>query len=132
MCAYFAGLCLDSLGYLSEFDSAKGKNKSTVLGIDRSKGTVFIDRTQSGDIGFHPKFANVQTAPLASKDKPVTLHIFVDTASIEVFVNDGEQVISSLVFPTDDCHGLEFFGEGKGTKISNANAWSLSAIQGKD
>ena len=110
----------------------QGKNRSTVLGIDRSKGTVFIDRTQSGDIGFHPKFANVQSAPLASKGKTVNLHIFVDTASIEVFVNDGEQVLSSLVFPTEDCQGLEFFGEGKGTKISNANAWSLSAIQGKD
>lgn len=131
MCAYFAGLCLDSLGYLSEFDSAKGKNKSTVLGIDRSKGTVFIDRTQSGDIGFHPKFANVQTAPLASKDKPVTLHIFVDTASIEVFVNDGVQVLSSLVFPTEDCQDLEFFGEGSKTKIPQIQVWYLKRAPGK-
>jgi sucrose-6-phosphate hydrolase SacC (GH32 family) len=103
----------------------QGKNKSTVLGVDRHMGTVFIDRTQSGKVDFHPKFANVQVAPISSKDKPVTLHLFVDTASIEVFVNDGEQVLSALVFPTEDCQGLEFFGEGPQTQITQVQVWDL-------
>ncbi len=107
------------------------EKQSHGFGIDRSKGTVFIDRTQSGDIGFHPKFANVQSAPLASKGKTVNLHIFVDTASIEVFVNDGEQVLSSLVFPTEDCQGLEFFGEGNKIKIPQIQVWDLKRALGK-
>ena len=60
-----------------------------------ASGQVYIDRTQAGPHKFHPRFPSVQSAPLATRDKPVKLRLFVDSCSVEVFVNDGEQVLTA-------------------------------------
>jgi sucrose-6-phosphate hydrolase SacC (GH32 family) len=61
---------------------------------------------------------------LPRRDGPVALRIFVDTSSVEVFVNDGEQVVTSFVFPTAEGAGIEFFGPTR-TKISSLEIWPL-------
>lgn len=35
------------------------------------------------------------------------LQIYVDTSSIEIFCNDGERVLTSRIFPTDDAVGIK-------------------------
>jgi beta-fructofuranosidase/levanase len=99
---------------------------ATIVSVDRERGLVIVDRTHSGQAAFHPKFTNAQKAPLLRKDGPISLHLFVDTSSVEVFVNDGERVLSSLIFPTKDQTGIEFFGP-KSTKISALKAWQLKS-----
>ncbi len=85
------------------------KEQATTISVDRQGGRVLVDRTQSGQIAFHPKFANVQSVALPRKNDRVALRLFVDTSSVEVFVNDGEQVITSLIFPAPEGSGIEFF-----------------------
>ena len=87
-----------------------GKDQATVVAIDRQAGKVIIDRTKSGNTAFHPKFAGIQAAPLPRTGGPVALRLFIDASSVEVFVNDGEQVLTSLIFPKQDAAGIEFFG----------------------
>src|SRR5205823_4531787 len=76
----------------------KGAREQTVVGVDREQGRVYLDRTHSGNVMFHAKFPGVHSAPLAANHGRVKLHIFVDACSIEVFVNDGEQVLTDLAF----------------------------------
>lgn len=102
----------------------RGKDEETLVGVDRQRGRIYLDRTRSGNVGFHPKFAGVHYAPFDTKAKEVKLHIFADTSSVEVFVNGGEQVISSLVFPSSDSRGVQFFGEGGATEL---DAWPISS-----
>ena len=35
------------------------------------------------------------------------LQIFVDTSSIEIFCNDGERVLTSRIFPTEQADGIK-------------------------
>ncbi len=105
----------------------KGATEETVIGVDRNHGRVFVDRTRSGRVDFHPKFPGVQDAPLAPRDGKVKLHIFVDACSVEVFVNDGETVFTDLVYPSAASRGVEFFGPTDGAKIGSINVWKLKS-----
>jgi sucrose-6-phosphate hydrolase SacC (GH32 family) len=105
----------------------QGANEATVIGVDRVAGRVFVDRSQSGSVGFNPQFPGVQDAPLPRATGRVQLHIFVDACSVEVFVNNGERVITDLVYPSAGSNGLKFFGLADGTKIRSAQVWTLKS-----
>jgi beta-fructofuranosidase/levanase len=105
----------------------QGGTEATVIGWDGARGSVFVDRTQSGNASFHPKFPGVYEAPLASLKQPVTLRVFVDASSVEVFVNHGERVLTALVFPSANSRGVEFFGPTSGAKLSSVNVWKLKS-----
>ena len=102
----------------------KGAEEETAVGVDREQGRVYLDRTHSGNVTFHPKFSGVHAAPMVRNDR-LKLRIFVDACSIEVFVNDGERVLTDLVFPSQNSRDIEFFGPKEGTKLSALDVWSL-------
>jgi sucrose-6-phosphate hydrolase SacC (GH32 family) len=106
----------------------KGTEEEVVIGVDRDRGTVFVDRTHSGKEDFNSKFSGKYEAPLTVRDGKVKLHVFVDACSIEVFVNDGEKVFTVLAFPSAGSRGVEFFGPENGVKIGSVNVWTLKSI----
>ncbi len=59
---------------------------------------IMLDRSQSGDTSFYEKFGQTQQAPLdgISINK---LRVFVDRSSVEFFFNDGERVLTAIIFP---------------------------------
>jgi fructan beta-fructosidase len=105
----------------------KGEKEETVVGVDRGRGRVWVDRTHSGNVGFHARFPGVFAAPLARPGDRVKLHLFVDACSVEVFVNDGEQVLTSLVFPSKASRAVELFGPGDGAVVSALDVWPLAS-----
>ena len=105
----------------------QGEKEATVIGVNRDRGQVFLDRSQSGIVNFHPKFSGVYDAPLTRRDGKVKLHIFVDAGSVEAFANDGERAFTSLVFPAADSRNVEFFGTEQGAKIHSLNVWTLKS-----
>ena len=102
--------------------------EATVIGVDRQRGRAFVDRTHSGNVTFHQKFSGVYDAPLAVHDGRVKLHLFVDASSVEVFVNDGERVFTSLVYPSAASRGVELFGSMTSARITSLNVWTLKSI----
>ena len=102
--------------------------EATVIGVDRQRGRAFVDRTHSGNVTFHQKFSGVYDAPLAVHDGRVKLHLFVDASSVEVFVNDGERVFTSLVYPSAASRGVELFGSITSARITSLNVWTLKSI----
>ena len=103
-----------------------GVDQATIIAVDQKRRRLFIDRTKSGNVSFHPKFPGVQEAPFTAKGL-ITLRIFVDTSSVEVFVNDGEQVLTSLIFPAPDGTGIELFGS-EAVKISALRVYPLKRV----
>jgi len=82
------------------------------------KQEVFVDRTRSGNISFDEKFPGRQAGPLLpAGGKQVSLHIFVDRSSVEVFVNDGSTVISDAIFPSRDSQDIELYSKGGEARI---------------
>jgi fructan beta-fructosidase len=102
----------------------KGANEQTVVGVT-SDGHAFIDRTKSGDAAFSPQFAGRHTAPVRLS-KTTMLHILLDRSSVEVFVNDGEVVISDRVFPAESSDGVEFYSKGGEARLASVRLWKLN------
>lgn len=59
---------------------------------------LILDRSKSGIIDFSPRFGSAHLADLDGVESQ-KIQIFVDASSIEVFINDGELVMTDLVFP---------------------------------
>jgi len=98
--------------------------EETLIGYDAQTKELFVDRTRSGDSAFSSKFAGVQRASLAPEEGKITLQIFVDSCSVEVFGNDGCAVISDLIFPNSEGMSMEFYTNGQ-TPLNSLDIWEL-------
>lgn len=93
----------------------KGAGEETIIGYDAARQEIYVDRTHSGKVDFKKEFAGRFSASLKRGDIPnsrLKLQIFVDRSSVEVFVNDGQMVLTHLIFPKPASQGFEFFGDG--------------------
>ena len=93
------------------------KGEEAVIGFDTAKKEYYFDRTKSGQTNFSDDFASVTRAPLPDADT-YQLRIFVDKASIEVFIDpgfghSGVFPMTSLVFPNEPYNNLRVSGRGK-------------------
>lgn len=105
-----------------------GNGDETVVGYDAENGTAFIDRTNSGESGFYEGFAQRNDAPVRLINGRVKLHLFVDWSSIEVFINDGEAVITNRIFPEPDSQDIIFYSSGGDGSIQKLDFWHLNSI----
>ena len=92
-----------------------GEDEYTEIGYDRQSLSVYVDRRKSGNVGFHDAFPGRHEAPARLINDGVALRVLVDRSSIEVFINDGEAVISDRIFPTNRQPVIEcFIGDDSG------------------
>lgn len=106
---------------------AAGEEHKTVIGYQAEAQQVYVDRTRSGNTDFNAAFALRSEASLKPRDNTITLRIFVDQSSVEVFGNDGEVVISSLIFPEAGDVGIQLFSEEGSAMVRQLDAWELEA-----
>ncbi len=102
-----------------------GQSEGTPVGYDVAQTVLFVDRSRSGQVEFHPDFAGRHTMPLAAPEGRVTLHLFVDRCSVEVFGNHGEAVITDLIFPDPASVGLELFTQGGDILLRSLNVFPI-------
>ena len=89
------------------------------------RGTLFVDRSRSGKVDFHPAFAARHEAALAAPEGRVSLRVFVDRCSVEVFAGGGEAVITDLIFPDAASLGLEAFAEGGEAMLKSLTVYPI-------
>ena len=104
----------------------KNDNQETLVGFDPSRSEVFIDRSHSGEVSFSPDFPGRHTATIESGAR-VNLHLFVDRSSVELFVNDGERVLTDRIYPHADSNQLELYSTDGG-KVISLRYWPLKSI----
>jgi fructan beta-fructosidase len=105
-----------------------GEGEETVIGIDARARQLFVDRTRSGQVGFHPEFSGRHTAALPIEDGRVRLHAFVDWSSVEVFAADGQVVVTDQIFPAFESDGVELYARGGTAHLVSLDAWPLDSI----
>jgi sucrose-6-phosphate hydrolase SacC (GH32 family) len=69
-----------------------------------------VDRTQAGKTSFSEAFAGRHTAPRTIDDQQLVLHAFIDRASVELFADNGQTVMTEIFFPNEDFTKLEILG----------------------
>jgi sucrose-6-phosphate hydrolase SacC (GH32 family) len=88
----------------------------TLIGYDKSKSVVYVDRTHSGTTPVSKDFPARIEAPLALKDQ-LSLDIVVDRSSVELFANQGAVTMTDLVFPNAGANRLEFYSKGGSAQV---------------
>ena len=85
-----------------------------------------LDRTNSADKEI-PKFDRISYVKIPGDSDNLKLTAFVDKSTIEIFVNDGEKVLTMLTFAADNQTGVSVFSTLGNTGLSY-EAWPLKSI----
>ncbi len=75
-----------------------------------------------GSPGTHTSFLT------PSETTAIKLQIFLDECSIEVFANDGEAVVSDLIFPGKESDGMEMFTIGGESRVTSLTIHQLADV----
>jgi beta-fructofuranosidase len=65
---------------------------------------------------------------LAEEEKTFKLQIFLDKSVMEVFVNDGREAISKVIYPGEKDLGVELFAVGGRAVVKSLDAWEMKSI----
>jgi len=109
------------------FRLRKSKEAETVVGFDSVHQQVFVDRTRSGEVSFSKDFPGRFSARVEQSAR-IKLHAFVDRSSVEVFVNDGERVLSDRIYPPPGSDGIELYARGNGARVVSFTMWELNSV----
>ncbi|WP_346860292.1 glycoside hydrolase family 32 protein [uncultured Draconibacterium sp.] len=101
-----------------------------ILSYLSSTGQFQFNRTKSGDMSFSDKFSGVSFAPYKI-GSTVTLDIFVDAASSEIFVDGGELVMTEIFFSTQPFSTLKVFADKQALTLRRAEVTAIRSIWNK-
>lgn len=111
---------------LSVHRSANGAEQ-TVIGYDTSTSRLYVDRTRSGNVDFHPGFSSVDDATVALAGGKLTLSIYLDRSSVEVFAQGGKTAITDQVFPSTGSDRIAVWSEGGPVRVESLKVTPLKA-----
>jgi levanase len=95
-----------------------GDGYSTQLGFRPVSGVAFLDREQCGPIPKEGDAWKARRSVPCNYSKSVSVTIFLDVGSIEVFLNNGESTISALLTAPVDATALRLTATGGQVSIS--------------
>jgi levanase len=101
--------------------AADGTGEGTLVGYDASTGRAFVDRTDSGITDFHADFPGQVDVPVTeAADGTVSMSIWLDRSSVEVFTEDGTRTMTELIYPDAGSQQVLTFAEGGDARIVEA------------
>ncbi len=84
------------------FSDSKGNGLSLI--VDTKEGKIILDRSKAG-IQYATDFGTIRECSIDTKE--TIANIFVDNSIIEIFINKGEKVFTSRVFPEKHQNGIQ-------------------------
>lgn len=82
----------------------------TKVTYDRTQGILTFDRRHSGT---RRDFIHTREMAVEEKEGKLKLRILIDKYSVEIFVNDGEKAMTSLVYTELDAQEIAFEARGQ-------------------
>jgi beta-fructofuranosidase len=99
-------------------------DEKTLIFYNRHDQKIILDRTHSGEV---PAKEYGTTRKGYVEGNRLKLHMFVDTSSVEIFINDGEEVFTSRIFPRTESTNIRFFARS-GKVTLNTTKYNLSPM----
>ena len=100
---------------LEFFNAAKEKIK---VGYKKSSNQFYVDRTNAGESNFSTTFSAIHYAPRLSKDKKLTMHIFIDHSSVELFADNGSVTMTDIFFPNEKLNSFQLYPSNNNPPLS--------------
>ena len=118
-----------SAPFVAELEITRGEKNTITIDIaggalsiiyDDRSSSITIDRSRNNDFQ-NPDFQQLTryTAPLSKTGDQLSLSIYFDRSIAEVFVNEGEAVLTAQIFPLED---------GGSLTISSSNGTSIPSF----
>lgn len=82
----------------------------TTITIDTKENVLVLSREKSGVVDFSDNFPKLQRIRLKDSNQ-LHLRIIVDSSSLELFIDGGEQALTSLIFPDKVSKRIALFAE---------------------
>jgi levanase/fructan beta-fructosidase len=99
----------------------------TVIGYDRTKHQLYVDKSRSSTTSAIPDKHRL-TIDLPDAGDILRLQVLFDRSSLEVFINDGEKVLTTCIYPDKDATGCAAFSIGGAAVIKKWMLWDMSKI----
>ncbi len=103
---------------------AKDGKHETIVRYRPDQGTVKIDRTRSG---LPHDIVHTRSFLVRPRNGEIKLRIVLDRFSLEVFVNDGEQAASAVIYTRQEADVISF--EAGGTVLMDVEKYDLALDQ---
>jgi fructan beta-fructosidase len=85
---------------LITLEFANSEHQKTVFRINKKLRRYELDRSASGAVDFDQRFTGEQFAPMLDTAAVISLTLFLDRSSLEIFINQGETVMTAIEFPS--------------------------------
>ena len=88
---------------------AEDEEFCTSITYDPADSMLYVDRTYSG---FMHYIISERKAHVRNRGGEIRLRLMIDRFSVEIFVNDGEQVMSNTIYTRQSADGISFEAVG--------------------
>jgi beta-fructofuranosidase len=99
---------------------AENTDFDTSISYDAKRGIIRVDRSRAG---FRFDIVEIREVPVRYLGGELKLRIVMDRFSIEIFVNNGEQAISTTIYTPQEADGISF--EADGTAVIDVEKYEL-------
>lgn len=107
-----------------DFSLINEKDEKVAMYYDVVRKQFVMDRSASGIVGFSRDFPAVTVAPVRNTDQ-IHLRLFIDRSSVEAFGEDGEYVMTNLVFPAEPYNRMVFSSDKGSYIVKSMNVYRL-------
>lgn len=98
-------------------------NQEAIIGYNFGNEQLYLNTINAGKTSV-PDALGLFTTPLKVLRGRVKLYVFVQKNLVEVFANDGEEFLSSQVFPEENSFDWQIFTVGK-AKVAQLGVYEL-------
>ncbi len=108
---------------------AVGNNHFLKISYNAQHQQMAIDRSQT-NASFSKIFASINraVAPVQLKNGKLKWHIYFDKCIAEIYVNDGEAVFTTQIFPEENENNIQLFSIEGQAIFDYLNFWKLKTI----
>jgi beta-fructofuranosidase len=96
--------------------------KAARLYVDNQVHRLVLERFSE-----EPGLCGCRSVPLP-EGAELSLRVFIDRSSLEVFVNQGVACLTSRIYPTDNSRNVSLFAESGQAQFTALQAWALESI----
>lgn len=107
-----------------DFSLMNEKGEKVAMYYDVVRKQFVMDRSASGIVGFSRDFPAVTVAPVRNTDQ-IHLRLFIDRSSVEAFGEEGEYVMTNLVFPAEPYNRMVFSLDKGSYIVKSMNVYRL-------
>lgn len=97
----------------------KELNARTVLTYLKNDSLLILNRNNSGKGS-----KGIRRTSINLSNNILNLRIFIDKSSVEIFINNGEKVMSARIYPSEESTGISFYSDSI-IEIINLQKWDL-------